>query len=72
MSNPVFYSSKASDEFSDKGPREAAVLTFSGDSSDSIVKELTQNSLDARVDRRGNLKIKISFKEVPKTSIPNF
>jgi len=72
MSNPVFYSSKANDAFSDNGPRTAAVLTFSGDSSDSIVKELTQNSLDARVDRRGNLKIKISFKEVPKTSIPNF
>ena len=72
MSNPVFYSSKANDAFSDNGPRTAAVLTFSGDSSDSIVKELTQNSLDARVDRRGNLKIKISFKEVSKTSIPNF
>lgn len=72
MIEPKFYSSEASDQFADIGPRSAAVLTFSGNSANSIVKELTQNSLDARIDRKGNLKIRVSKKEVTKSQIPDF
>jgi len=72
MAELNFYSHKESDLNADNGPRTAAVLTFSGDTNDSFVKELTQNSLDARVDRDGKLKIKVSFKKILKTSIPNF
>lgn len=72
MSQLEFYSHKANDVTSDNGPRTAAVLTFSGNTNDSFVKELTQNSLDARVVRGENLKIKVSYREVPKLEIPNF
>jgi hypothetical protein len=72
MSQLDFYSHKANDEASNTGPRTAAILTFSGNTNDSFVKELTQNSLDARADRGGNLKIKVSCCEVPKLEIPNF
>lgn len=67
-----FYSYEENDESSDNGPRTAAVLTFSGNTNDSFVKELTQNSLDARIDRGGKLKIKVSYLSIFKTQIPNF
>jgi hypothetical protein len=56
----------------DIGPRSASVLTFAGDVRDSFVKELTQNSLDARIERDGKLKVIIKAIEVEKVDIPNF
>ena len=56
----------------DIGPRSASVLTFAGDVRDSFVKELTQNSLDARIERDGRLKVSIRSLEIPKNQIPNF
>lgn len=69
---PKFYAYNSNNPNSEEGPRTAAVLTFSGDTSDSMVKELTQNSLDARADRNGSLKIKVSLIEVNKSEIPDF
>jgi hypothetical protein len=56
----------------DVGPRSASVLTFAGDVRDSFVKELTQNSLDARIERDGKLKVSIRSLELTKNQIPNF
>lgn len=72
MNAPNFFSYQSYDDTSDNGPRTAAVLTFSGNTNDSVVKELTQNSLDARINRGGKLKIKVSCKEINKKEIPNF
>ena len=69
---PEFYTLKANDPNSDEGPRNAAVLSFSADTNDSMVKELTQNSLDARSDRNGKLEIKINVIDVSKGDIPDF
>lgn len=44
---PDFYTYQAGDPTSDIGPRTASILTFSGNTNDSFIKELTQNSLDA-------------------------
>ncbi len=72
MPNLGFFSYRANDDSSDNGPRTAAVLTFSGDTNDSFVKELTQNSLDARIEKNGNLKIKVRSEKLKKEFIPNF
>jgi hypothetical protein len=69
---PEFYTLKANDPNSDEGPRNAAVLTFSADTNDSMVKELTQNSLDARSERNGSLEIKVNVIDVSKESVPDF
>jgi 6-pyruvoyl-tetrahydropterin synthase len=69
---PEFYTLKANDPNSDEGPRNAAVLTFSADTNDSMVKELTQNSLDARSERNGSLEIKVNVIDVSKECVPDF
>jgi len=57
MGNLKFYAHKKNDVNSDDGPATAAVLTFSGKGDDSMVKELTQNSIDAtQEDDSGNKK----------------
>jgi hypothetical protein len=72
MSKPRFYSVVNNDEADLVGAGNASVATFSSDLQSSIAKELTQNSLDARVNKDGALEIKISDKLIPKASIPNF
>jgi hypothetical protein len=72
MNMPEFYALRANDPNADEGPRNASVLTFSGDTNDSMVKELTQNSLDARAERNGNLEIKINVLDIAKSDIPDF
>ncbi|MDM9630224.1 hypothetical protein [Robiginitalea aurantiaca] len=72
MAQPEFYSYKELDVNSDEGPRTAAILTFSGDVHDSLVKELTQNSLDARPDRKAKLRIRVRSFEMDKSDFPNF
>jgi hypothetical protein len=72
MSNPRFYTIVSNDGADYVGAGNASVSTFSSDLQSSIAKELTQNSLDARVDKDGALEIKISDKLIPKASIPKF
>lgn len=72
MNKPSFYALRANDPNADEGPRSASVITFSGDANDSMVKELTQNSLDARAIRDGDLEIKINVLDIVKTDIPDF
>jgi hypothetical protein len=70
---PNFYNYQANDPTSDSGPSNASILTFSGNTNDSFIKELTQNSLDARlVTSTGKLSLKIRMIEIKKTDIPNF
>jgi len=55
----------------DNGLNNAAILTFSKDVLDALIKELTQNSIDA-IDKRGTkLKIKVRLESIDKASIPN-
>jgi hypothetical protein len=76
MGNLKFYAHKKNDVNSDDGPATAAVLTFSGKGDDSMVKELTQNSIDAtQEDAFGNkkkLRITIKQQKIKKSSIPDF
>ena len=76
MSNLKFHAHKKNDVNSDDGPATAAVLTFSGKGDDSMVKELTQNSIDAtQEDVSGNkkkLRISIDQKKIKKSLIPDF
>ncbi len=76
MGNLKFYAHKKNDVNSDDGPATAAVLTFSGKGDDSMVKELTQNSIDAtQEDDSGNkkkLRISIDQQKIEKKSIPDF
>jgi hypothetical protein len=72
MAELGFFSYRTNDDTSDNGPRTASVLTFSGNTNDSFVKELTQNSLDARMTRNGNLKIVVKSMVLSKREIPNF
>jgi hypothetical protein len=67
-----FQTFKSNDINSDIGPRTAAVLTFSDDINNSVVKELTQNSLDARRTKGGELIIKIKLVDIDINAIPNF
>ena len=67
-----FFAPNNSMSNSDVGPRNAAIMTFAGDVSNSFVKELTQNSLDAREIRDGDLLIKIKAIEIDKKEIPGF
>jgi hypothetical protein len=70
---PNFYNYQANDPTSDSGPSTASILTFSVNTNDSFIKELTQNSLDARlVTSTGKLSLKIRMIEIKKTDIPNF
>ena len=72
MSLLKFISLKASNKNSDKGPRTAAVLTFAADVINSLVKELTQNSLDARKKKNDELIINVRSVDIDIKNIPNF
>jgi hypothetical protein len=73
MSKLKFYSVVNNDVNSDSGLRTAATLTFLGNGNDSMVKELTQNSIDAKpLGSKEALKIKIEQREILKSDIPDF
>ncbi len=55
----------------DNGLNNAAILTFSKDVLDALVKELTQNSIDALTTRNSKLKIRIRMEPIQKKLIPN-
>ena len=55
----------------DNGLNDAAMLTFSKDVLNALIKELTQNSIDALSERGTKLKIKVSLESINKSSIPN-
>jgi hypothetical protein len=58
-------------DINNTGLNDSAILTFTKDVVDSIVRELTQNSLDAKVDPNGKLNISISEKTILTSAIPN-
>lgn len=70
QTKPSFNSFSKADP-NDNGLNNAAILTFSKDVLDALVKELTQNSIDALVNRSSKLKIRIRMEPVPKKEIPN-
>ncbi len=73
MSKLKFYSVVNNDVNSDSGLRTAATMTFIGNGNDSMVKELTQNSIDAKpLGSKKTLKIKIEQREISKSDIPDF
>jgi hypothetical protein len=67
---PSFNSFKKADP-NDNGLNNAAILTFSKDVLDALVKELTQNSIDALAIRGSKLKIRIRMESIFKKEIPN-
>ena len=80
MEDPKFFANILPNPNHLKGPSSnAAALSFNEDRSDSLVKELTQNSLDAHVEwmaqgekNKGKLKIKVDEIEISKDEIPDF
>ena len=58
-------------DFNDNGLNNAAVLTFSKDVLNSVIKEMTQNSIDALVNKGSLLKVKVNIDEVPIQEIAN-
>jgi hypothetical protein len=71
MSYPSFNSS-VKNERGDNGASNAAILTFNKDVIDSLIKELTQNSIDAKINKNGILKLRVRVLDIPKNNIPNF
>jgi hypothetical protein len=67
---PTFNSFTKADP-NNNGLNNAAILTFSKDVLDALVKELTQNSIDALATRNSKLKIRIRMEPVQKKGIPN-
>jgi hypothetical protein len=55
----------------DNGLNDAAMLTFSKDKLNGLIKELTQNSIDAITQRGTKLKIKVRLESINKNCIPN-
>ena len=72
MSKLKFHSYKASDPDSDEGPIQPSSTVFEVNEDNPFVKELTQNSLDARIDRKTTVKISLSLNKVLKSEIPGF
>ena len=71
MSYPSFNSS-VKNERGDNGASNAAILTFNKDVIDSLIKELTQNSIDAKINKNGILKLRVRVLDIQKDKIPNF
>jgi len=53
----------------DNGLNNASILTFSKDVIDALIKELTQNSIDAKVVSEKKVRIKVDMMEIGKQSI---
>jgi hypothetical protein len=71
MSYPK-YNSSVKNERGDNGASNAAILTFNKDKIDSLIKELTQNSIDAKIDKKEILRLSVRVLDIDKTEIPNF
>jgi hypothetical protein len=67
---PTFNSFPKGDP-NDNGLNNAAILTFSKDVLDALVKELTQNSIDALSVKGTKLKIRIRMESIARNEIPN-
>jgi hypothetical protein len=66
------YNSSVKNERGDNGASNAAILTFNKDVIDSLIKELTQNSIDAKNNKKDILKLRIRVLDIDKKDIPNF
>jgi hypothetical protein len=66
---PIKFDSFPKAEPGDSGLNNAAILTFTRDPIDALVKEMTQNSIDALQDGQNKLKIRISVKTIKPTQI---
>ncbi len=53
----------------DNGLNNASILTFSKDVIDALIKELTQNSIDAKDDSKSKVIVKVNMLEVDRVSI---
>jgi hypothetical protein len=71
MSYPT-YNSSVKNERGDNGASNAAILTFNKDVIDSLIKELTQNSIDAKIDKNQVLRLRVRVLDIEKSEIPNF
>ena len=71
MSYPK-YNSSVKNERGDNGASNAAILTFNKDKIDSLIKELTQNSIDAKIDKKEILRLSVRVLDIDKAEIPNF
>jgi hypothetical protein len=56
----------------DEGFNNAGILTFNSHAINSFVRELFQNSNDAKPDDENKIKIKIEYKHISKNEIPEF
>ena len=56
----------------DNGLNNASILTFSKDVVDALVKELTQNSIDAKEDSSGKVRVKVDMFELKTDDVPGF
>ena len=54
------------------GLNNASILTFSKDVVDALVKELTQNSIDAKEDPTGKVRVKVDMFELKTDDVPGF
>jgi hypothetical protein len=54
----------------EQGLNDAGIETFEGDFQQHIIRECTQNALDARASSNGQVKIVIRLREIPATDIP--
>jgi hypothetical protein len=66
------YNSSVKNERGDNGASNAAILTFNKDRIDSLIKELTQNSIDAKLNKKDVLKLRVRVLDIDKNDIPNF
>jgi len=69
MSYPT-YNSSVKNERGDNGASNAAILTFNKDVIDSLIKELTQNSIDAKIDKNQVLRLRVRVLDIEKSEIP--
>lgn len=72
MNQPVFYSYPVVNQHSDKGPTNAATLSWQKGDDNPFVKELTQNSIDARASPDHPVEIHLRMFDVLKKDIPGF
>src|SRR5690242_1449656 len=56
----------------DEGFNNAGILTFNSHAINSFVRELFQNSNDAKSETEKKIKVKIEYKQISKKQIPEF
>ena len=55
----------------DKGPNDATIETFKGDTDRYLAREITQNSIDARLDEKKPVRIAFELLKLERNSIPD-